>query len=64
MSKKEEVQEEVQQDVPNAIIINMKLAESLVGYLKTKPMVEVEVLVNAIAQSPAVVVNQEQEPKK
>lgn len=64
MSKKEEVQEEVKQDAPNALVISMKLAEALVGYLKTKPMVEVEALVNSIAQSPAIVVNQEQEPKK
>ena len=58
MSKKEEVQQEA-----NALVINMKLAEALVGYLKTKPMVEVEALVNAIAQSPGVVINNEQEPK-
>tara|TARA_R110002049_G_scaffold3440_4_gene26039 strand:+ start:1258 stop:1458 length:201 start_codon:yes stop_codon:yes gene_type:complete len=66
MSKKEELVEpkvETQQEV-NALIIDMKLAEALVGYLKTKPMVEVEALVNAIAQSPGVVVNKEQEPKK
>lgn len=63
MSKKEVVQEEVQQEA-NALVIDMKLAEALVGYLKTKPMVEVEALVNAIAQSPGVVVNKEQEPKK
>ena len=64
MSKKEEVQEEVVQQEANALVIDMKLAEALVGYLKTKPMVEVEALVNAIAQSQLVVVNQEQEPKK
>ena len=63
MSKKEVVQEEAQQEA-NALVIDMKLAEALVGYLKTKPMVEVEALVNAIAQSPGVVVNKEQEPKK
>ena len=63
MSKKEEVQEGVQQEA-NALVIDMKLAEALVGYLKTKPMVEVEALVNAIAQSPGVVVNKEQESKK
>ncbi len=63
MSKKEEVQEEVQQEA-NALVIDMKLAEALVGYLKTKPMVEVEALVNAIVQSPSVIVNQEQEPKE
>ena len=63
MSKKEEAQEGVQQEA-NALVIDMKLAEALVGYLKTKPMVEVEALVNAIAQSPGVVVNKEQEPKK
>ena len=56
MSKKEEVQE--QQDA-NAIVITIKLAEALVGYLKTKPMIEVETLVNAISQSPSVVINQE-----
>tara|TARA_R100000544_G_C2198575_1_gene45481 strand:+ start:189 stop:395 length:207 start_codon:yes stop_codon:yes gene_type:complete len=60
MSKKEEVQEEVQQqDAPNAIVITIELAEALVGYLKTKPMVEVEALVNAIAQSPGVTVIKE-----
>ena len=64
MSKKEEVQEEVKQDAPNALVISMKLAEALVGYLKTKPMVEVEALVNAIAQSPGVVVSDEQETKE
>lgn len=63
MSKKEEVQEEVKQEA-NALVIDMKLAEALVGYLKTKPMVEVETLVNAIVQSPSVIVNQEQEPKE
>lgn len=56
MSKKEEVQE--QQDA-NAIVITIKLAEAIVGYLKTKPMIEVEALVNAISQSPGVVFNQE-----
>lgn len=56
MSKKEEVQE--QQDA-NAIVITIKLAEAIVGYLKTKPMIEVEALVNAISQSPGVVINQE-----
>ena len=63
MSKKEVVQEEAQQEA-NALVIDMKLAEALVGYLKTKPMVEVEALVNAIVQSPSVIVNQEQEPKE
>jgi len=61
MSKKEE---EVQQQEANALVINMKLAEALVGYLKTKPMVEVEALVNAIAKSPGVVFHQEQENKQ
>lgn len=56
MSKKEEVQE--QQDA-NAIVITIKLAEALVGYLKTKPMIEVETLVNAISQSPSAVFNRE-----
>ena len=56
MSKKEEVQE--QQDA-NAIVITIKLAEAIVGYLKTKPMIEVERLVNTISQSPSVVINQE-----
>ena len=56
MSKKEEVKE--QQDA-NAIVITIELAEALVGYLKTKPMIEVEAFVNAIAQSPGVVINQE-----
>lgn len=64
MSKKEEVQEEVVKQEANALVIDMKLAEALVGYLKAKPMVEVEALVNAIVQSPSVIVNQEQEPKK
>jgi len=66
MSKKETVQEEVQQDVPNAIVITIKLAEALVGYLKTKPMVEVEAFVSAISQSPGVVLSQEanEEPKE
>jgi len=59
MSKKETVQEEVQQDAPNAIVVTIKLAEALVGYLKTKPMVEVEAFVNAISQSPGVVLSQE-----
>ena len=59
MSKKEEVQEEVVKQEANALVIDMKLAEALVGYLKTKPMVEVETLVNAIVQSPSVIVNQE-----
>ncbi len=59
MSKKEEVQQEA-----NALVITMKLAEALVGYLKTKPMVEVEALVNAITQSPGVVINNEEEPKQ
>ena len=55
MSKKEEVQEQE----ANAIVITIKLAEALVGYLKTKPMVEVEAFVNAISQSPGVVISQE-----
>jgi len=63
MSKKEEVQE--QQDA-NAIVITIQLAEAIVGYLKTKPMIEVEAFVNAISKSPGVVINQEssEEPKK
>jgi hypothetical protein len=63
MSKKEEVQE---QQGANAIVITIQLAEAVVGYLKTKPMIEVEAFVNAIAQSPGVVINQEasEEPKK
>lgn len=63
MSKKEEVQE---QQEANAIVITIKLAEAIVGYLKTKPMIEVEAFVNAISQSPGVVINQEanEEPKK
>ncbi len=66
MSKKEELVEpkvETQQEA-NSLIIDIKIAEALVGYLKTKPMVEVEALVNAIAQSPGVVVKQEQESKE
>jgi hypothetical protein len=39
---------------PNAIVITMELAEALVGYLKSKPMGEVEILVNAIIQSQGV----------
>jgi hypothetical protein len=39
---------------PNAIVITMELAEALVGYLKSKPMSEVEILVNAIIQSQGV----------
>jgi len=60
MSKDETVfKEEVQKLEPNALVISVQLAEALVGYLKTKPMAEVEALVNAIVQSPSVTVNQE-----
>jgi hypothetical protein len=61
MSKKEEVQE--QQDA-NAIVITIQLAEAIVGYLKTKPMVEVEAFVNAMSQSPGVYFESDAEPKK
>jgi hypothetical protein len=60
MSKKEKVQEQQ----ANAIIVEMKLAEALVGYLKTRPMVEVETLVNAISQSPSVFVETNEQSKK
>ena len=64
MSKKETVQEEVQQDAPNAIVVTIKLAEALIGYLKTKPMVEVEAFVGAISQSPGVYFESDVETKE
>lgn len=54
----EETQEDVQQDA-KALLVTIQLAEALVGYLKSKPMVEVEALVNAIAQSQQVTISQE-----
>ena len=50
----EQVATEQEANKPNAIVITMELAEALVGYLKSKPMSEVEVLVNAIVQSQGV----------
>ena len=60
MSKKEEVQEQE----ANAIVITIKLAEALIGYLKTKPMVEVEAFVGAISQSPGVYFESDVETKE
>ena len=54
----EETQEDVQQDA-KALVITIQLAEALIGYLKSKPMVEVEALVSAIAQSQQVTISQE-----
>ncbi len=64
MSKKvkaeEKQQDPIQQEVSDgktkALLLDMTLAESLIGYLRSKPMNEVEGLVNALAQSQQVTV--------
>ena len=54
----EEKGNDAQQD-DKALVITIQLAEALIGYLKSKPMVEVEGLVNAIAQSQQVTITQQ-----
>ena len=68
MSKKEKVEEQVEKvvkGVPNALVVSMELAEAILISLKSKPMVEVEALVNGLLNSPRVTVTTEpEEPKK
>jgi hypothetical protein len=54
----EQVAPEQEANKANAIVITIDLAQALVEYLKTKPMGEVEVLVNAIVQSQGVTLEQ------
>jgi hypothetical protein len=54
----EQVAPEQEDNKANAIVITIDLAQALVEYLKTKPMGEVEVLVNAIVQSQGVTLEQ------
>ena len=53
-----------EQPKPNALLISVELAESLVKYLTGNPMAEVEGLVNAIRQSRAVTVTDESEKEE
>tara|TARA_R110000796_G_scaffold83300_3_gene182361 strand:+ start:1183 stop:1407 length:225 start_codon:yes stop_codon:yes gene_type:complete len=48
-----------EQPKPNALLISVELAEGLVNYLTSKPMAEVEGLVNDIRKSRAVTVTDE-----
>ena len=57
----EQVTPEQEVNKPNAIVITMELADALVSYLKSKPMNEVEVLVNAIVQSQGVTLQNKQD---
>ena len=74
MSKNKEVKEmEVVQDVqeqkaetpkPNALLINVELAEALIGYLREQKMADVESLVAGIRGSRAVTVTDETQAGK
>ena len=68
MSKKGKVKKQVEKvdnDAPNALVVSMELAEAILTSLKSKPMVEVEDLVNGLLNSPRVTVTSKpEEPKK
>jgi len=68
MSKKGKVKKQVEKvdnDAPNALVVSMELAEAILTSLKSKPMVEVEALVNGLLNSPRVTVTSKpEEPKK
>jgi hypothetical protein len=55
---------ESEEQKPNALLIKLDLADALMEYLKSKPMIEVERLVNALSNSRAVVLNDGPEPKE
>tara|TARA_R110000751_G_scaffold76071_2_gene153065 strand:+ start:66 stop:290 length:225 start_codon:yes stop_codon:yes gene_type:complete len=70
MSKKEtEIVQDVQEQSaeapkPNALLINLELAEAVIGYLREQKMSEVESLVAGIRGSRAVTVTDEpQDPQ-
>tara|TARA_R110002050_G_scaffold97749_1_gene203188 strand:+ start:1688 stop:1918 length:231 start_codon:yes stop_codon:yes gene_type:complete len=52
-----------EQPNPNALLISVELAEGIIQYLTSKPMAEVENLVNGIRKSRAVTVQEEAQPE-
>lgn len=50
--------EQKQENQPNHLLINAEVSNALIGYLKSKPMAEVENLVNALTKSRAVYVEE------
>ena len=53
------------EDIPNAVLVSMEVANELMDYLKSRPMNEVESIVSKLANSRAVTVkeNKEEESK-